>query len=197
MLAYTHLGIKRGITTNRTGDENVNQNINKARRTAYSLFASGLHGQNGLDPQTTIHLIRIYIIPVLLYGLEIVLLNKSQVDRLELYQKKLLKYVLSVSVNTPDAAVYILTGILPIEAQIHKKTLIFFNNVCRQSDDSIEKRLAIRQTLKSKADHKKLLVCCAPTYPPKTGPTQKNLLPFRIFFFFCNFFSNFVNKKYF
>ena len=63
----THLGIKRVITTNRTGDENVNQNISKARRTAYSLFASGLHGQNGLDPQTTIHLIRIYIIPVLLY----------------------------------------------------------------------------------------------------------------------------------
>ena len=61
--------------------------------------------------------------------------------------------MLSVPVNTPDAAVYILTGILPIEAQIHKKTLIFFNNVCRQSDESIEKRLAIRQitvkTLKS------------------------------------------------
>ena len=83
----THLRIKRGITTNRTGDENFNQNISMARRTAYSLFSSGLHGQNGMDPQTTIHLIRIYIIPVLLYGLEIVLLNKSQIDRLELYQK--------------------------------------------------------------------------------------------------------------
>ena len=79
-----HLGIKRGITTNRTGDESIYQNISMA----YSLFASGLHGQNGLDPQTTMHLIRIYIIPVLLYGLEIVLLNKSLIDRLELYQKK-------------------------------------------------------------------------------------------------------------
>ena len=160
----THLGIKRGITTNRTGDENVSHNISRARRTAYSLFASGLHGHNGLDPQTTIHLIRIYILPVLLYGLEIILLNKSQLDRLELYQKKLLKQVLSVPVNTPDAAVYILTGLLPIEAQIHKKILIFFNNVCNQSRDSIEKRLAIRQTtvkiLKSNSwfiDVKKLL----------------------------------------
>ena len=35
-----------------------------------------------------------------------------------------------------------------------------------------------------KADHKKLLVCCAPTYPPKTGLTQKILLPFQRFFFF-------------
>ena len=79
-----HLGIKRGITTYKTGDKKVSHNISRARRTAYSLFASGLHGHNGLDPQTTIHLIRIYILPVLLYGLEIILLNKSQLDRLEL-----------------------------------------------------------------------------------------------------------------
>ena len=57
----------------------------------YSLMGPGLHGnngQNGLDPQTSIHLIRVYIIPVLLYGFEIVLLNKSQNDQLALYQKK-------------------------------------------------------------------------------------------------------------
>ena len=48
---------------------------------------------------------------------------------------------------------YILTGLLPIETQIRKKTITFFNNVCRQSHDPTEKRLAIRQitvkTLKS------------------------------------------------
>ena len=32
----THLGIKRGTTISKTRDENVNQNICKARRTAYS-----------------------------------------------------------------------------------------------------------------------------------------------------------------
>ena len=32
--------------------------------------------------------------------------------------------------------------------------------------------LLIRPTLK------KMLVCRAPTYPSKTGPTQKNVLPF-------------------
>ena len=84
----THLGIKRGTSISKTGDENVNRNICKARRTAYSLFASGLHGHNGLDPQTSLQLIKIYILPVLLYGLEIVILNKSQIERLELYQKK-------------------------------------------------------------------------------------------------------------
>ena len=41
----------------KTGDENVQHNITKARRTAYSLFASGLHGHNGLDPLTSFYLI--------------------------------------------------------------------------------------------------------------------------------------------
>ena len=41
-------------------------------------------------------------------------------------EKKKLKHVLSVPVNTADAAaaVYILTGLLPLEAHIQKKTHI-------------------------------------------------------------------------
>ena len=76
----THLGIKRSTSLAKTGDENVQHDITKARRTAYSLFASGLHGHNGLDPLTSFDLIWIYILPALLYGLEIVQLNKGQLD---------------------------------------------------------------------------------------------------------------------
>ena len=36
----------------------------------------------------------------------------------------------------------------------------------------------------NEADLKKMLVCFTPTYPPKTGPTQKMLLPFFSCFFF-------------
>ena len=57
----THLGIKRSTSLAKTGEENIQQNIWKARRTAYSLFASGLHGHNGLDSLTSLHLIKIYI----------------------------------------------------------------------------------------------------------------------------------------
>ena len=39
-----------------------------------------------------------------------------------------------------------ISGQLPIEAQIHKRKLTFFNNVCHQSDNSIEKQLAVRQS---------------------------------------------------
>ena len=36
-------------------------------------MSSGLHGENGLDLETAIHLKQTYILPVLIYGIEVVL----------------------------------------------------------------------------------------------------------------------------
>jgi hypothetical protein len=44
-------------------------------------------------------------------------------------------------------AIYILNGVLPIEAQMHIRALGLFNNVCRQAEDSSEKALARRQLI--------------------------------------------------
>jgi hypothetical protein len=33
-------------------------------------MGAGLHGLNGLNPKVSIHIIRIYVIPRLIYGLE-------------------------------------------------------------------------------------------------------------------------------
>ena len=40
---------------------NVEENIKKARRSAYGLFGGGYHGNNGLDTDTFIHLLKTYI----------------------------------------------------------------------------------------------------------------------------------------
>ena len=89
----THLGIKRSTTLKKTGDENVQQNITKSRRTAYSQLASGLHGTNGLDPRTAFHLVKIYILPVLLYGLD-------QLKYLEFHTRRLLHNLAGVRYRT-------------------------------------------------------------------------------------------------
>ena len=45
---------------------------------------TGLHGHNGLDPATCIHLIMIlYVLPVLTYGLEVILPKKKHIDKLD------------------------------------------------------------------------------------------------------------------
>ena len=59
----------------------------------------------------------------------------------------MLKQILSLPTRTADAAVYVLSGILPVEAQIHIRTLVLFNNICNQADNSIEKNLARRQLI--------------------------------------------------
>ena len=65
-----HMGIMRSANTQESA---VQENIKKARRTIYSLMGAGLHGENGLDPDTSIHLLQTYVIPILVYGLEVVL----------------------------------------------------------------------------------------------------------------------------
>jgi hypothetical protein len=59
----------------------------------------------------------------------------------------MLKQILSLPTRTADAAVYVLSGILPVEAQIHIRTLVLFNNICNQADNNIEKNLTRRQLI--------------------------------------------------
>ena len=59
----------------------------------------------------------------------------------------MLKQILSLPTRTAGAAVYVLSGLLPVEAQIHIRTLGLFNNICNQADNSIEKNLARRQLI--------------------------------------------------
>lgn len=57
----------------------------------------------------------------------------------------MLKKILLLSINAPDPALYIITVILPIEAQVDLKCLTLFNNICRQDQESLEKAIAVRQ----------------------------------------------------
>ena len=96
-----HLSIHRASTLSKTGDLNVDENLKKkTRRVVYSLMSSGMHGHNGFDPDTNLHLIKTYVTPILIYELEVVLLNKTLINKLEVYQKKILKQILSLSTGT-------------------------------------------------------------------------------------------------
>ena len=71
--------------------------------------------------------------------------KKKHIDKLDTFFKTLLKQLLSFRTQTADPVLYILTGLLPIESQIHIKALNFFNNICLLSEETVEKRLARRQ----------------------------------------------------
>ena len=141
----THLGIIRTHSLKENMCANVDENIKKARRSAYSLFGSGFHGYNGLDIDTMLHLFKIYVTPVLLNRLELILPTVNCLMQIENFQKKMLKQILSLPPNVADIAVYILTGVLPIEPHIHIRALSLLNYICHQSESGVEQMLAKRQ----------------------------------------------------
>ena len=51
----------------------VEHDIQKVRRTTNSLMGAGLHGENGLDPETSISLLNTYIFPVVQYGPKVII----------------------------------------------------------------------------------------------------------------------------
>ena len=136
------MGILRSSDTQETV---VRENIAKAWRTLYSIMASGLHGENGLDPETCAHLLQIYVLPVLIYGLEAILPKPVLVDKVIRAYKKVLKQVLSLPSTVADPAVYVISRALPIEGIIHKRALVFYGSLCRLPESSTEKQLARRQ----------------------------------------------------
>ena len=139
----THLGIIRNSSST-SNKELVNARIQTARRTVYSLLGAGLHGLNGVNPKIAIHLIQIYVLPRLMYGLEVVNINNCDVQHLEIYYRKLLKQIQHLPERTSTSAVYLLLGKIPIEGELHKKMLKTFGNIIR-NENSIEREIAIRQ----------------------------------------------------
>ena len=114
-----HLGVIRA-DKNET-NANIETNIQTARRTKYALMGSGFHGTNGLHPQISYKIYKTYVIPKLIYGLEILPLNKENMEQLEVFHRKCLRHIQSLPDRTSNSAVLLLLGALPIEAEIHKR----------------------------------------------------------------------------
>jgi hypothetical protein len=84
-------------------------------------MGAGLHGLNGVNPKVAIHLIQIYVMPRLFYGLEITSLRQNEMQKLESYLKKLLKQVQNLPETTSNEATYLVMGRMPVigELAIH------------------------------------------------------------------------------
>ncbi|CAG2234184.1 unnamed protein product [Mytilus edulis] len=140
----THLGIDHDVNSKYGVKDCVPNRIQTARKTVYALMGAGLHGLNGLNPKVSMHLVKIYVLPRLLYGLDSIILSVSDMKLLSVYYTKLLKQIHHLSKHTATYAVYLLLGQIPVEAELHKRMLNFFGNIIR-NHGSVERDVAIRQ----------------------------------------------------
>ena len=143
----THLGIHRDSNNK----ANIAEKVSLGRRTAYSLMGAGLHCGNGLKQSVCGKLWSTYVVPRLLYGLEVLYLTGKDIKALEQYQRKSLRQIQSLPDKTHNAAVLALLGILPLERVIHKNMLNLFGRWILF--EGVEKDIAVRQlATKSEAE---------------------------------------------
>ena len=135
-----HLGIYRNSKCN----FNIDEKINIGRRTAYSLMGAGFHGRSGTKQSIKADMWRKYVIPRLIYGLEVQNLKKKDITALEAFQIRCAKQLQGLPTKTSNSATMALLGLLPIEACINKCVLTLFCNVVRDPQ-CIEYDIARRQ----------------------------------------------------
>ncbi len=105
-----------------------------------------------LPQDTCIHLYKIYILPVLTYGLGIFSMKEDDIKPINQFQKNLLKQLLSLADNVAHPTVHLLSGIPPVEYEIHRQALGFLGSVARKESSveySVGKRQLIMKTSKS------------------------------------------------
>ena len=138
-----HLGILHNAST-KVNDTRVEERIASATRTIYALVGAGMHSQNGLNPIICRKLWKCYVLPVLLYGMELWALNDKQIHKLETFQLGKLKKIQNLPDRTASVAVLGLIGQLPMEAELDMRALGLFRRVI-DDKNSVEYKVAYRQ----------------------------------------------------
>ena len=140
--SLVHVGIPR--FSSNVPDTTIDTRINTASKCAYALMGTGLHGYNGIGAKTSLQIIKTYVLPRLLYGLEVMLLSRKQIDVLSTYYNGLLKQIQGLPMTTATCAVYLLLGTLPVEALLDLRRLSLIGAICRSRNQCL-RDLASRQ----------------------------------------------------
>jgi hypothetical protein len=138
----THLGLERSATGN--ASETVTSRIQTGRRVAYALMGAGLHGLNGVSPEVSMTLIKMYVLPAVMYGLDAMELGTGAYRELHAFQKNLLRQVQHLPHATAVPAIYLLSGCLPLEAVHHSSVLSLYVRMISRHG-SLEREIILRQ----------------------------------------------------
>jgi len=138
----THLGLKRPLQ-NPSAD--IIEKISTARRCLYAHLSAGIHGTNGVSPAVSRRVIQMKITPVLLSGLEAVILTSNERRQIDVFFNQCIRNLQALRKGTSNSAIHLLFGLLPIEAELDRRILQLFGNVTRLEEDNPLRNVAKRQ----------------------------------------------------
>ena len=139
----THLGLLRAEST-----LNIVERIRVARRTLYALIKTGVHGTTGLNPHISYRIYQVYVIPRLLYTLDVMSLSDTQIAQLQRFHISTLRKLQSLPERTASSVVQLLLGALPIQAELHRRQLSLLHSVVCSGNQRIKGLMERQLTLR-------------------------------------------------
>ena len=136
----THLG----ITRNEKNTIDIDEKIKTGRATIYGILGAGFHMRKGFSPLVSHNFWKVYAIPKMTYGLEVMPIRKKDMEQLESMQKKILRQLQGLPNQTANTAVYSLIGAVPIQMIVDRNMLSMLMNIIRNKN-SVECQILLRQ----------------------------------------------------
>jgi hypothetical protein len=124
-----HLGIVR----NGKNTVDIKERLKSGRGTIYGLLGAGLQVRKGFSSITAHNLWKVYALPRMTYGLEIMPMTNKDKEQLEILQKKILKQNQGLPCRAANTGVYVLLGAVPVEMVIERNMLSTFMNIARNT----------------------------------------------------------------
>ena len=81
----------------------------------------------------------------MLYGLDAIVLTKTDIQSLDTYYKSLLRGILSLREGVASEAIFLLSGLVPVEGEIHLRMLTTYGAITRLHEGAPLRNVAMRQ----------------------------------------------------
>ena len=123
-----HVGLLRSTLGN--GPAILSRFTAHRKALAGVLHTGMARGHRG-NPVSSLHIDKLYAIPVLLSGLATLVLTDAEIRMIDQHQKETIRCLLRLQQNTPRCVVYFLSGCLPGAALLHLRQLSIFGMISR------------------------------------------------------------------
>ena len=135
-----HLGINR----NDKNTVDVDERLKAGRATIYGLLGAGLQVRKGFSPLVSHNIWKVYALPRMTYGLEVMVIRKKDMDQMENMQRKIIKQIQGLPTQAANTAAYVLIGAIPVQLVIERNMLSLLMNILR-CNTSVEYQIIKRQ----------------------------------------------------
>ena len=142
---YVHIGVPQ--STRNQSKVIIDYRITKGQDITYTLQHSTRNTLSGISPLSNRKMFNSYHQPSFIYGTDTMSVNLTDLERLEVKYRQVLRNMLSLPIYTNTAVIYLSIGVLPAAAQRDIEILGLFGQLAMCEDDKQTVRRIIANSL--------------------------------------------------